>query len=91
MILLGLLKMLFAVLKVLFGWLNLPDMPAAISSVVDEIVGYVVDALPLVWVFFDKSVVTVCLVVALACSNFDKAYDLLMWILAKLPLGIHKN
>ena len=91
MILLGLLKVFFAVLKVLFGWLNLPDMPSGITDVVDSVIGYVIDALPLVWVFFDKDLVTICLVVALACSNFDKVYDLLMWILAKLPLGINKN
>lgn len=91
MILLALLKMLFAVLKVLFGWLSLPDMPAEITGIVDTMVGYVVDALPLLWLFFDKSLVTVCLVVALACMNFDKVYDLLMWVLAKLPIGIHKN
>ena len=91
MILLALLKMLFAVLQVLFGWLNLPDMPVVITDVVGTMMGYIVDALPLLWVFFDKSVVTICLVVALACTNFDKVYDLLMWILAKLPLGIHKN
>ena len=91
MILLALLKVLFAVLKVLFSWLNLPDLPVEITSVVDTMIGYIVDALPLLWVFFDKNVVTVCLVVALACTNFDKVYDLLMWILAKLPLGIHKN
>lgn len=91
MILLALLNMLFAVLKVLFSWLSLPDMPDAITSVVDGVMQYIIDALPLIWLFFDKSVVTVCLVIALACTNFDKVYDLLMWILAKLPLGIHKN
>ncbi len=91
MILLGLLNVLFAVLKALFSWLSLPDMPQEITGVVDTVMGYVVDALPLLWVFFDKSVVTVCLVVALACTNFDKIYDLLMWILAKLPIGISKN
>lgn len=91
MILLGLLKVLFLVLQALFGWLNLPDMPVEITNVIDSVVGYIVDALPLLWLFFDKKVVTICLVVALACSNFDKIYDLLMWILAKLPLGIHKN
>lgn len=91
MILLALLNVLFLVLQALFSWLNLPEMPAEITSVVDQVVGYVVDALPLLWVFFDKNLVTVCLVVALACVNFDKVYDLLMWILAKLPIGIHKN
>lgn len=91
MILLGLFKVLFSVLQALFGWLNLPDMPSEITGIVDTIMGYIVDALPLLWMFFDKSVVTVCLVIALACTNFDKIYDLLMWILAKLPIGINKN
>lgn len=87
----ALLKLLFTVLKVLFSWLSLPDLPESITGVVDGVIGYIVDALPLLWVFFDKTVVTACLLVALACVNFDKIYDLLMWILAKLPIGIHKN
>lgn len=91
MILLALLRVIFAVLKVLFSWLNLPDMPVEITNVVDQMMGYIVNSLPLLWVFFDKTVVSVCMVVALACVNFDKIYDLLMWILAKLPIGIHKN
>lgn len=91
MILLALFNLIFSVLKVLFSWLNLPDMPQEISSVVDGIVSYITDALPLLWVFFDKTVVTVCIVVAFACVNFDKVYDMLMWILAKIPLGIRKN
>ena len=91
MILMALLNVLFSVLKVLFSWLSLPNLPESITSVVDGVIGYIVDALPLLWVFFDKTVVTACLVVALACVNFDKIYDLLMWILAKLPLGINKN
>lgn len=91
MILMALFNLVFSVLKVLFSWLNLPDMPQQITQVVDQIVGYIVDALPLLWVFFDKSVVTICLFVALACTNFDKVYDLLMWIIAKIPIGIRKN
>ena len=91
MILLALLEVLFAVLKVLFSWLSLPDLPPEITSVIEEVMGYITDALPLLWVFFDKNVVTACLVIALACANFEKVYDLLMWILAKLPIGIKKN
>lgn len=91
MILMGLFQVIFAVLKVLFSWLNLPGMPAEITSAVDGILSYVVDALPLLWLFFDRTVVGVCLVTALACSNFDKIYDLLMWILAKIPVGIRRN
>ena len=91
MILMAFFNLVFSVLKVLFSWLNLPDMPEKITGIADQIIQYMVDALPLLWVFFDKSVVTICLVVALACTNFDKVYDLLMWVLAKIPIGIRKN
>lgn len=91
MILLAFLEVLFLVLQALFSWLNLPAFPADLTAVVDDMVGYITDALPLIWLFFDKSIVTTCLVISLACVNFDKVYDLLMWILAKLPLGIHKQ
>lgn len=91
MIIMGLLNVLFSVLKALFSWLSLPQMPESISGVIDGVLGYITDALPLIWVFFDKTVVGACLVVALACANFDKIYDLLMWVLAKLPIGIKRN
>lgn len=91
MILMALLKLLFVVLQALFSWLSLPAMPEEITTVVDGIMQYIIDALPLIWVFFDKDVVTVCLVVVIACVNFDKVYDLLMWILAKFPIGVNKN
>lgn len=91
MILLALLEVIFLVLQALFSWLSLPDMPAEITGVVDTMMQYIIDALPLLWVFFDKSIVTVCLVIALACTNFEKIYDMLMWIVAKLPIGIKKN
>ncbi len=87
MILLALLQLIFGILQVLFGWLELPDMPEEITSVLDGIIEYVVDALPLVWCFLDKNVVTVCLVISLACMNFEKIYYFLMWILAKLKLS----
>lgn len=91
MILLALFNLIFAVLKVLFGWLNLPAMPDGISSVVTEIIGYIENGLPILWLFVDKSLAGTCLVVAVACMNFDKIYDMLMWILAKIPIGIRKN
>lgn len=91
MILIGLLKLIFLILQALFSWLNLPEMPEGITSVVDSVIGYVTDALPLLWVFFDKDLVGICLVVAVACMEFEKVYDLLMWVLAKIPIGISKN
>ena len=91
MILLGLLQIIFELLKILFSWLSLPDMPEQITSIIDTVIQYVIDAMPIIWVFFDKSVVTVCFIIALACMNFEKVYDFLMWILAKLPIGVNRD
>lgn len=91
MILLSLLELLFGIIKVLFGWLDLPDMPVEITSVIDNVITYVVDGLPIIWCFLDKELTLICLGISLAVMNFEKVYDFLMWILAKLPIGINKN
>lgn len=91
MLITGILNALFSVIQALFGWINLPDMPDKISSVIDNILQYVIDGLPIIWCFLDKEITLVCLGVALACRSFEKIYDFLMWLLAKLPIGIKRN
>lgn len=91
MIIMALLQFIFGTLKVIFGWLNLPDMPIEITSVIDEVKSYIIEGLPIVWCFFDKKITTICLGVSLAAMNFEKIYYFLMWILSKLPIGINKN
>lgn len=91
MILYGILSVILELLKFLFGWIALPDFPPELDTLVYQMLDIIKDALPLIWCFFDKSVVYVCLVIALACVNFDKLYDFTMWIVSKLPLGIHKE
>lgn len=88
MILKGILDIIFGLLKTLFGWIDLPDMPETITNVIDQVIGYIVDGLPVIWVFFDKQVVTVVLVLVLAIVNFDKIYYFIMWLLKKLPIGV---
>lgn len=91
MILIGLFNLLFSVIKILFSWLNLPGFPPAVESAIDTVFQMLQNAASLIWLIFDREVALACLVIALACSNFDKLYDFLMWILAKIPIGIRKN
>ena len=88
MIIKGILDIIFGLLKVLFGWIDIPDMPETITNVIDQVIVYIVDGLPVIWVFFDKQVVTVALVLVLALVNFDKIYYFIMWLLKKLPIGV---
>lgn len=91
MIIYGILNVIMELLKFLFGWISLPDFPSGLSVFINQALDIIKDALPLVWCFFDKTVVYTCLVIALACVNFDKLYGFTMWILAKLPLGIKRQ
>ena len=88
MILKGILDIIFGLLKTLFGWIDLPDMPEVITNVIDQVISYITDGLPVIWVFFDKQVVTVAFVLVLAIVNFDKIYYFIMWLLKKLPIGV---
>lgn len=91
MIIYGILSIVFGLLQVLFSPLSLPDFPVEITEKLYDILDIISDALPLLWVYFDKPVVTVCLGVALALMAFEKLYEFIMWIVAKLPIGISKE
>lgn len=91
MIIMALLELIFGILKILFGWMSLPDMPVEITEVIDQVKNYIIDGLPIIWCFFDKRITTICLGVSLAAYNFEKVYYFLMWIIAKLPIGVNKN
>lgn len=89
MILEAVFDMLVGLIKVVFGWINLPDLPAEIESVIDELFGYLEGGMGLLSVFMDISMLRLLLPVLLIIINFDKAYKLTMFILRKIPfLGI---
>lgn len=81
---------ILAFLRVAFSNFSIPEMPAEIVGVLDQIVGYIAQAMPLVWVFLDKKFTSVCLVLALGVMAFEKIYDFVMWVLAKLPVSVDR-
>lgn len=91
MIIMSFLNLIFSVLKLLFSWMSLPDFPPLIAELLDMFKEFLGMGLGLLYCFVDADVVKICLMVVLACLSFEKVYDLLMWILAKIPIGIRKN
>lgn len=87
MIVYGILYVIFCVLKVIFAPISLPDFPPQITQYLYQAIDTISNGLPLLWVFFDKSVVTVCLALVLACMNFERIYYFIMWVLRKFKLG----
>lgn len=80
---------LFSLVQLIFGWIDLPDMPFAITSVVDELFSLFSGAIGLLGMFVDLSFVAVLIPVLIIIINFDKVYRLTMFILHKLPIGVN--
>lgn len=86
MIINGILTVIFELLKVLFSPISLPEFPADITMFLYQVLDAITGALPIVWVFFDKSVVVTCIFIVVAVFNFEKIYFFIIWLLKKLKM-----
>lgn len=76
-------------LKVIFQWINLPQVPSNIQAVIDQFFEYLRSGMGFVYIFFDMSLVKILLPLLIAVINFDKVYKLVMFVLRKIPfLGV---
>ena len=89
MIIEGLLNLFVGLLEVVFSWVNVPELPESVSSVIDELFGYLSGSVGLLSIFIDFSMVRILLPVLVIVIKFDEAWKLTMFILRKIPfLGI---
>lgn len=89
MIIKGLFSLIIGLLRIVFGWVSLPAMPAAVDSAFQTLLTYMGQGMGFVWLIVPQELVLVVLPVVLVLSNFDKLYSVIMWILRKIPfLGI---
>lgn len=89
MIISGLLDLIFGLIKIVFGWINLPEMPSAITSIVDELFTIFEGAVGLLGVFVDLQFLAVCMPILVVIINFEHLYRGTMFIIRKLPLNIN--
>ena len=76
-------------IKTVFGWINLPQLPDEVMSIIDQLFDILSGAMGLLSVFMDINMLKILLPVLLIVINFDEAYKLTMFILRKIPfLGI---
>lgn len=89
MIIKGLFELVFGLLQIVFAPINLPDLPDTIQNVLDRLIDVMKSAVGLFGVFFDMNVVKILIPVVLVIVNLDKVWNLIMFILRKIPfLGI---
>lgn len=89
MILEAVFNLVSSMLKLVFGWINLPDLPDSIMAVIDELFTLVRGSVGIMSVFIDFNMVKILLPVLLIVINFDNVWKWTMFIIKKIPfLGI---
>lgn len=90
MILEAVFNLVSGLVKLVFGWINLPDLPGSITSVIDELFALISGSVGIIGIFVDLNMVKILLPVLLIVINFDEVWKFTMFILRKIPfLGIN--
>lgn len=89
MIIESVLNLFSSALKLIFGWITLPSLPAEIETIISQLMDYLETGMVFIFLFFDMNLIRILLPLVLVVANFDKAYKLAMFVLRKIPfLGI---
>lgn len=75
-------------IKLVFGWINLPDMPEAVTSVVDELFALLRGSVGMMGIFLDLKMLKILLPVLLIVINFEHVWKFTMFILRKIPFWV---
>lgn len=89
MILESVFNLFSSALKLIFGWISLPDLPPEVETIVNQVFEYMRAGLGFLFIIFDMDLVKLMLPFVVVVMNFDKVYKLVMYVLRKIPmLGI---
>lgn len=89
MILELLLNLIMSLLKICFGWINLPPFPETLTSSISSFLDIIFGNLSLLGFFIRPITLTIVIPVLIILLNFEDVYKFTMWILRKIPfLGI---
>lgn len=85
MIVESLLNLFKSLIFVIFGWIDLPDFPSSLDSIINQAVNYMVVGFRFIVYFFDKDVLLALIPFVIVLINFDHVYKFTMFIVRKIP------
>lgn len=89
MILESVFNLFFSAIKLIFAWIDLPDLPGQVETYITLLFDYMEAGMGFVYLFIDMDLAKVMLPFVVVVANFDKVYKLVMFVLRKIPfLGI---
>lgn len=79
----NLLKLL---ITTIFGVLpNIPNIPQSMQNSILSVINTIFDNLSLIGIFIRPQTIIICVPILLVISNFEKIYEVTLWILKKIP------
>ena len=89
MILESVFNLFSTAIKLIFGWVSLPDLPPDVKVIIDQVFGYMESGIGFLFLFVDMKLVKVMLPMVIVVANFERVYQLVMYVLRKIPfLGL---
>lgn len=89
MIIQGLLELIFGLLKIVFSPIHVEPLPEGVQSVVDALVDAISSGIGIIGIFVDLDVLSWLIPVVIVIVNFERIWNLIMFILRKIPfIGI---
>lgn len=89
MILESVFNLFSSAIKLIFAWIQLPDLPPEVESYIAIMFDYIEGGIGFLFLVFNMDLVKVLLPLVIAVANFDKVYKLVLFVLRKIPfLGI---
>lgn len=85
MIIESVLNLFSSALKLIFAWISIPDAPEQVQEVVDQLITYMQSGIGFLYIIFDMSLVKALLPFVLIVANFEHVYQLVMYVLRKIP------
>lgn len=64
-----------------------PDLLSQITTYVDALIYYLGQAMDIVWIFVPKTITIALMSIAIAIEVIYLGYQLVMWILKKIPVA----
>lgn len=85
MIVSSIMDLFKSLIKIMFGFINLPNFPDVLTSAIDTILEIVFGSFNLLAFFIRPTTIKIVIPVLLVLINFDEIYSLTMFILKKIP------
>lgn len=86
MIISAILNLLKGLLFIVFGWINLPALPADITSSLSGFLDLIFNNLTLLGFFIRPRTLQLVIPILIILLNFEQIYKFTMWILKKIPM-----